>query len=285
MSRARCAPDLRQPAARGALALELGEELAIGGDQGAGAAHDEGDLVIAVALIDQERNTCECGDIVFDGTESMVQAAGDLVGLQPLEVEADGLDTVGLAGADVLLLAAARDLDTATAEGIDIAHDGADPAIEQAECEVLVAEQAVLVAGLGGHAQDAGTAQAIDAVFHADLEVLLRIIEREPDSNLLALVQGLACGLGGLDDQELDLAEPELVIGLVGVESKYFLDDRQDGLGDEWGAVGSLFDATTEHAVEGLGIEPPLTQLCFEELGSQHECHLRSKTPACTLGS
>src|SRR5205814_33845 len=83
--------DLRQPAARRALALELGEELAIGGDQRAGATHDEGDLVIAVALIDQERNTCECGDIVLDGTESMVQPAGDFVGLLPLEVETDGL--------------------------------------------------------------------------------------------------------------------------------------------------------------------------------------------------
>jgi hypothetical protein len=281
--RARCV-NLRQPAARCALALELGEELAIGGDQRAGAAHDEGDLVIAIALIDQERNTCECSNIVLDGTESMVQAAGDFVGLQPLEVEADGLDTVGLAGADVLLLATARDLDTSLPQGIDIAHDGTDPAIEEAEGEVLVTEQAVLVAGLGGHAQDAGTAQAINAVFDADLEVLLRIIEREPDRDLLALVQGLTRRLGGVDDQQLDLAEPELVVGLVRVESKYLLDDRQDGLGDEWGAVGSLFDATTKHAVEGLGVEPALTQLRFEELGSQHECHLRSETPACTLG-
>ena len=121
-------------------------------------------------------------------------------------------------------------------------------------------------------------------MLHADLEVFLRIIQREPDGNLLALVQGLACGLGGLDDQELDLAESELVIGLVWVEPKHLLDDPQDSLGDKWGAVRSLFDATTEHAVNGLGIEPSLTQLFFEELGPQHVRHLRRETPACTLG-
>jgi hypothetical protein len=58
------------------------------------------------------------------------------------------------------------------------------------------------------------------------------------------------------------------VIGVVGVEAKNLLDDSQDGLGDERGAVGSLFNTPTKHAVEGLGIEPPLTQLYFEQLGS-----------------
>src|SRR5207248_3270666 len=98
--------------------------------------------------------------------------------------------------------------------------------------------------------------------------------------NLLALVQGLARRLGGLDDQKLDLAESELVVSLIGVEPEDLLDDRQDGLGDERGAVGSLFDATTKHAVEGLGVEPALTQLRFEEQSSHHECHLQSKRPS-----
>ena len=276
---------LRKAAACGGLTPELVKKLTIGDDQRAGAAHDEGDLVIAVPLADQERNTCERSDIVLYGTESVVEASGDFIGLQPLKVETDGLNTVCLARANVLLLAAAWNFDTSLPEGIDVADDGADPAIEETESKVLVTEQAVLIAGLGGHAQNACAAQAVDAVFDADLEVLHRIIEREPDSHLLALVQWLARGLGGIDDQELDLAEPELVIGIVRIESKDFLDDSQDGLGDEWGAVGSLFNTTTEHTVQGLGVEPALTQLCFEELGSQHECHLRSETPACTLGS
>jgi hypothetical protein len=37
----------------------------------------------------------------------VVELAGDLIGLQPLEVETRGVDTVSLAGADILLLATA----------------------------------------------------------------------------------------------------------------------------------------------------------------------------------
>ena len=160
----RRAQDFRQAAACCRFVTVLVEELAIGCDQWTGPAHDEGDLVVAVALVDQECNTCECGNVVFNGAERMIETACDLVGLQPLEIKADGLDAVGLPGADILLLAAAGDLDTALPEGIDIADDGPDAAIEQSEGEVLVTEQAVLVAGLGSHAQDARAAQAVDAM-------------------------------------------------------------------------------------------------------------------------
>ena len=226
---------------------------------------------------------CEYVNIVLNGTERMIETACDLVGLQPLEVEADGLDAVSLPGADILLLAAAGDLDTALPEDIDIAHDGPDTAIEQAEREVLVTEQAVLVAGLGSHAR-MRAAKAVDAVLGADLEVLLGVVEGQSDCHLLALVQGLASGLRRVDHQELDLAQSELVGGVVGIESEDVFNDVQDGLGDKGRAVGSLFDATPERTVEGLGVKPALTQLCFDELGSQHECHLRRETPACTLG-
>ena len=79
----------------------------------------------------------------------MIETACDLVGPQPLEIKADGLDAVSLPGADILLLAAAGDFDTALPEGIDIVHDGADAAIEQAEREVLVTDRPSLVTGLG----------------------------------------------------------------------------------------------------------------------------------------
>ena len=149
--------DLVEASPRGGLGLEFAVELAIGGDQGAGAAHDEGDLVVGVALVDEEHDTCKCRDIVLNGAEGVIEPAGDLVGLEPLEVEAHGLDAVGLAGADVLLLAAGGDFDLAAAQGLDIADDGADPAVEQAKGEVLVAEQPALLASLGGHAEDAGS--------------------------------------------------------------------------------------------------------------------------------
>jgi hypothetical protein len=82
------------------------------------------------------------------------------------------VDTVRLAGADVLLLATAGNFNPSLAESIDIANDRADPTIEQTKGEVLIAEQAFLITGLGRHAQDASAAKTVDPVFHADLEVL-----------------------------------------------------------------------------------------------------------------
>jgi hypothetical protein len=63
--------------------------------------------------------------------------------------------------------------------------------------------------------------------------ILLGGIEGEPDSDLLALLQGLAGGFFGGDDQELDLYEAELAVGVVGVERVVLFDSGQDGLGDE----------------------------------------------------
>ena len=74
----------------------------------------------------------------------MVQTTGDFVGLQSLQIETHGLDTMGLAGSDVLLLAAAGDVDFGATQGLDVAYDGADPTVEQAIREVLVAEQPAL---------------------------------------------------------------------------------------------------------------------------------------------
>ena len=100
-------PNLSQVPPRRRLVLELGQEPTIGGDQRGGAAHDEGDLVIAVTLVGQECHMCEHSDVVCYGTKGVVELAGDLIGLQPLEVETRGVDTVSLAGADILLLATA----------------------------------------------------------------------------------------------------------------------------------------------------------------------------------
>src|SRR5215470_7388018 len=194
----------------------------------------------------------------------LIEAACDLVGLEPLEVEAHGLDPVRLPGPDVLLLAAGGDLDPAAAQGPDIANDGPDPAVEQAERQVLVAEQAALLAGLGGRAEDAAASQALDAVGQADLIVLRAGIEREQDGDLLAGRQRLAGGLVGGDDQEPDPAEAEVVVGLLGSDGEDLLDGRQDGLGDEGGAVGPFLDATAEHAVPGLGVEASLPELILE---------------------
>jgi hypothetical protein len=71
-----------------------------------------------------------------------------------------------------------------------------------------------LVAGLGGEAEDAGAAQALDAMSQADLIDLLGSIKGARDRDLLALLQGLAGGFLGGADQELDLPQAELAIGV-----------------------------------------------------------------------
>ena len=227
---------------RGRFAVELRVKLAIGGNQRGGAANDKGDLVIGVPLVGEDNYTCECSYVVLNGAESVIQSASDFVGLEALEVETHSLDPVGLAGADVPLLAAAGDFDLAAAQGLNIAHDGADTAVEQAKRQVLVAEQPALLAGLGSQPQDAGAAQALDAILQAELVILLAGIEGQLDVDLLALFERLAGGLAGRDDQEPDPPEAELVIGVLGADGKNLLDSVQDRLGEEGGAVGSLFD-------------------------------------------
>jgi hypothetical protein len=271
--------DLPEASSRAGFGSEFLKELAISGHERTGPTDDESDRVVGVALVDEEGNTRKRSDVVFDGTECVIQPAGDFVGLKPLEVEPHSLDPVGLAGPDVLLLAAGGDFDLAAAQGLDIAHDGTDPAVEQAKREVFVAEQTTLLASLCGDAQDATAAQALNAMTHADLIVLVAGIEREPDGNLLAFRQRLAGGFFGGDDQKSDLAKAQLVVSILRADGEDLLDGRQDRLGDEGRAIGPLLDSPSEHAVEGLGIEASLTKLVLNQFCPYpyHERHLRVK--------
>ena len=243
--------DLAEASLRGGLVAELVVEFAIGGDQGAGAADHEGDLVVGVAAVGEEHDASEGREVVLDGAESMVEPAGDLVGLEALQVEANGLNAVGLSGTDVPLLTACGDFDAPFAEFLDVADDGADAAVEQSVGEVFIAEQAALVACFGGEAKDAEAAQALDAVSEADAIILLGGVEGESDGDLLASLQGLAGGFGGGDDQELDLSQVELAVGVVGVEGEDLLDGVEDGLGDEGGAVGRPVRSGVERGCRG----------------------------------
>ena len=107
----------------------------------------------------------------------MVQSPGDLIGLVTHQKKPHGLHAVCLAGADVLLLSPAGDLELAAAQGLDIADDGTHSAVKQTERQVLIAEQPSLVACLSSQAQDAGAAQALDSVSDADLKILLAGVE------------------------------------------------------------------------------------------------------------
>jgi hypothetical protein len=74
--------------------------------------------------------------------------------------------------------------------------------------------------------------------------------------DLLASLQRLPGGFLGSDDEQSDLTDSELVILVLRTDREDLLDGGQDRLGDERGAVDPLFNPPSEHAVEGLGIEP-----------------------------
>jgi hypothetical protein len=194
-----------------------------------------------------------------------------------LEEQADGMSAMSKAGADVLLLTARRDLDTGAAQNLNVADDSAQATVEQAVAEIFVGEESALLTGLGSKAEEAGAAQGDDAAAGADLEIVLGSVEGQPHRDLLAIVEGFASGFVGGDDEQLDLAEPELAVDLLGIERKDFFGSLQDGTGDEGGTVGAGFNAATEEVVEGLGIGALATHLVFDAAGTDHGRHLQGK--------
>jgi hypothetical protein len=269
------AEDFLEPLPRGAFALEVLEELAIGGDEDAGAAQEKSDLVIFVAFLDEQGDTGKSRNVVFDGGERMIKSGGDLVGFVALEVKANGLDAMGLSGADVLLLSARGDFDVAFAKRLDIANDGADAAIEESVGEVFVAEQTALIACFGGHAEDAGAAKSFDFEAESSLIVVGAGIEGKRDGDLLTLFDGFAGGFVGGDDKEFDFAESEGIVGIVGGKGEDVFDGLEDGRGDEGRAVGSLFDLAAKETIERFGIETIMAMFFVNEFGSHHDKHLK----------
>jgi len=100
-------------------------------------------------------------------------------------------------------------------------------------------------------------------------------VEGQPHADLLAIVERFAGRLIGGDDQELDLAEPELALGILGIEGKHFFGGQQDRLRNERGTIGSGFDAASEQVVQSLGIETLYAQLVFESTRTDHKAPLQ----------
>jgi hypothetical protein len=191
-----------------------------------------------------------------------------------LQEETHRLDTMRLAGSDVLLLPACGHGHAAVAQDLDVTNDGAKATVEQAEGEILVGEEAALLTGLGGEAEHTAAAEAADAAAGANSEVVVSGIEREPDRDLLAILECFAGRFVGGDGEKLDLAESELAIAILGVEGIDIFDGLQNRLRDEGGAVGAGFDTPAEQAVEGFGVEALLLHLLVERIGTDHGRHL-----------
>jgi hypothetical protein len=269
--------DLAEPSLSTAFALEISKQLPVSGHQRAGTLDDERDFVIAVAFAREEDNTGKGGQVVFDRSQSVIETMGDLVRLEALQEQPNRLGAMGLSRSDVLLLATCGHLDAGAVQDLDVADDGAQGTVEQAEGEIFVREQAALLAGLGSQPQQARAAEPNNAATDSDLEIVLAGIESQTDRDLLTVIERLAGRFVGGDDQELDLAESELALDLLGIERKDFLGGLQDSMRDEGRAVGPGFDAATEQVIQGLGIGPLLAHFVFDAAGTDHGRHLRSK--------
>ena len=62
-------------------------------------------------------------------------------------------------------------------------------------------QEAVLLASLAGHTEEACAAETDNAALAAELEVILAGIEGQGDGDLLTIVEGFAGGFGGCDDE------------------------------------------------------------------------------------
>jgi len=182
---------------------------------------------------------------------------------------------MGLAWSDVLLLTTRRDFDVALTEDTDIADDGANAAVEQAEGEVFIAEQAALVAGFGRDPQNASAAQAVHAMGQADAVIFRTGIESEDNGNFLTLLQGFAGRLMSGHDENLDLTQTKRVVGILGGNRKDFLYGLQNHGGDEGRAISALLDLAAKEVVTRLGVQAFLPQFFFDNFGPNHERHLR----------
>ena len=168
----------------------------------------------------------------------MVQTAGDLVGLETLDVKTYGLNPMGLTRSNILLSATGGDVELAAADGLDVANNDTDPTVKQLKRQVLVAEQPALFASFLSDAQDACATQTFDSMSQAELKILLSGVKGEPDSDLLALLQRLTGGLASGDDQQQDLTEAELPVVNLGIDGKDLFDIRQNCLRHKGRAIG-----------------------------------------------
>src|SRR5262249_21158728 len=161
------------------LLLEFTIEIGIGGDRRRGTAHHEGDLVIGVTLVGENHNTCKSRDIVLNRAKCVVELPGDLIGLVTQKEEAHGLNAMGLAGPDILLLPTSGHFNFAAAQGLDIADDDSNSAIEETKRQIFMADQATLVASFRREAENTAATQAFDTACHANLKILLTGIESQ----------------------------------------------------------------------------------------------------------
>jgi hypothetical protein len=239
--------------------LVLVVKLAISGDERARSTDNKGDLVIGITPADENNNTRKGCDVVLYGSEGMIQMAGDLVGLETLDLKAYGLNPMGLTRSDIVLLATGGDVQLVAADSLDIANYGTDPTVKQPKRQILVAEQLALFPSFPSDAQDTRAAQTLDSMSEAELKILLSGVKGEPDGDLLTLLQRFTGRLARGDNQEQDLTEAELPVVNLGFDGKDLFESLQNCLGDEGRAIGPLLDATSKHAVESLCFEMSLT--------------------------
>jgi hypothetical protein len=247
----------------------LGEAL-IRLDQGGGAAKQEGDLQIVAPTAGEEDDATEGVKIVFDSPQGMIESTGNVLRLMSLEVELDGLDTMGLSWPDVLLLSATGNDETLASHLFNIADDGSFAAVEKAIGEVFVTEQGPLLASLGAESQDARASESFDALMESDLEVVVAGIEGQEDCGLLTLLERFSGGLVGGHGKKLHLPDTQVGMGMMGIDPEDFLHGTEDGAGHKGRTIRAFFNASAKEGIERLGVKSSLTQVLFDDLSPNH---------------
>ena len=182
--------------------FELLIQLEVGPHGGAGDADGEGDLESLEPHAGQEDDAGEVLQVALNGTQGVVDGAGNFLRLLAFEPVAHGLALVGDGRADVFLLATGGNDDAAGLEGSDVAADGAHVATEQPG-QVLLGEQTALFFGLLGQ-----TGQLVLAELN-EVALGLRIVpvdQAQDDADQCILLQRLAGPFAGPKALVADLA-------------------------------------------------------------------------------
>lgn len=238
---------------------------------------DTGNFIVAVAFSRQQNDPGEGVHVVFHGAERMDNAPGYFFIFQALEEKLHGFDPVILPRPHVLLLPAGGKADTTLADGIGIADNRSQAAIEQPVGKVLIAQQRSLLFCLGSHAQYPGLAQRLCAVSVADLLVIFARIECQKNGYLLALVNWFTGRFVFSDGQHFDLSDSMIACRGIPMEIIDIFSVLEYSFGDKWGAISTIFDSAAKHRVERFGFEPFFFKLLFALTVFNHYLAFRLK--------
>src|SRR5713101_7482626 len=152
-------------------------ELEVLANEAVGEAGGDADLIKGKRFFMQEHDTGKILDVTANGTFTMTGALLDIGELMTGEVQIEDLSFVGLTPAHFLPPATGRKNDALAAHLAHVSLNG-DNARGENESKVLVGENAALLNGLIGHADDLVLPQGTKTGLPIDGQIFLRLMQR-----------------------------------------------------------------------------------------------------------